>query len=141
MVHITYCLLGIGLIISRSILAFSVLKYAAAMYLVYVGIVSIRSGGKTPDMSDIENNLLNPKGTLFYLGVFTTVITPKTPVSSMVVFIFSMMVVSGSFWLLFVCTLDRRVVREFVERSQETVSRIFGVLLVLVGLRVATMSP
>ena len=31
LVHITYCVLGIGLLISRSILAFSALKYAAAV--------------------------------------------------------------------------------------------------------------
>jgi threonine/homoserine/homoserine lactone efflux protein len=30
LVHITYCMLGIGLLITRSIVAFSVLKYAAA---------------------------------------------------------------------------------------------------------------
>jgi threonine/homoserine/homoserine lactone efflux protein len=32
LIHISYCLLSIGLLISRSILAFSVLKYAAAAY-------------------------------------------------------------------------------------------------------------
>ena len=44
LVHITYCLLGIGLLISRNIIAFSVLKYAAAAYLIYLGIMSFRSG-------------------------------------------------------------------------------------------------
>ena len=32
LVHITYCLLGIGWVVSRSILAFSAMKYAAAAY-------------------------------------------------------------------------------------------------------------
>ena len=35
LVHITYCLLGIGLLIAKSILAFSALKYAAAAYLIF----------------------------------------------------------------------------------------------------------
>ena len=86
------------------------------------------------------NNLLNPKGTLFYLGVFTTVITPDTSASVTLLLIFIMMLVSASFWVFFVYTLDRPTIREFIERSQQTVNRIFGVLLCLLGLRVAAMS-
>ena len=154
LVHITYCVLGIGLLISQSITAFSALRYAGAAYLIYLGIMSFRSGAKTLDTSDIDgrrpnrtwfvqgfvNNLLNPKGTLFYLGVFTTVIAPDTSASAMLLFIFSMMLVSASFWLFFVCTLDRPTIREFIERSQQTVNRIFGALLLLLGIRVASMS-
>ena len=154
LVHITYCVLGIGLLISQSILAFSVLKYAAAAYLIYLGIMSIRSGAKTLDINELEgrrlnrawfvqgfvNNLLNPKGSLFYLGVFTTVITPETSAAAMLLLIFSMMLISASFWLVFVYTLDRQTIRELVERSQQTANRIFGVLLILFGVRVASMS-
>ena len=154
LVHITYCVLGIGVLISQSILAFSALKYAAAVYLIYLGIMSFRSRDQRLDTSDHEaqrpnrrwfvqgfvNNLLNPKGTLFYLGVFTTVITPETSASVMLLLIVSMMLVSASFWLFFVYTLDRPVIREFVERSQQTVNRICGVVLLLLGVRVASMT-
>ena len=151
LVHITYCVLGIGLLISQSIVMFSVLKYAGAAYLIYLGIVSFRSGAKTFDTSvhdrrpdrpwfvqGFVNNLLTPGGTLFDLGVFTTVITPETSMSAMLVLIITMMLVSAAFWLFFVYTLDRQTIRQFIERSQQTVNRIFGVLLVLLGLRVAS---
>src|ERR1044071_6860208 len=120
LVHITYCVLGIGVLISRSIVAFSVLKYVAAAYLIYLGIMSVRSGTTSLDTSDLRggritrswfvqgfvNNLLNPKGTLFYLGVFTTVITPETSPLAMGLLILIMMLVSASFWICFVYTLD-----------------------------------
>jgi RhtB (resistance to homoserine/threonine) family protein len=152
LVHITYCVVGIGALISRSIVAFSMLKYAGAAYLIYLGIVSFRSGAKTLITGDMEglqssrtwfvqgfvNNLLNPNGTLFYLGVFTMVITPETSASAMLLLIFTMMLVSASFWLVFVYTLDRPTIREFIERSQQTVNRIFGVLLILLGMRFAS---
>lgn len=154
LVHISYCVLGIGVLISQSIVAFSVLKYAAAAYLIYLGIASFRSGDQRLDANEVVarrpdsrwfvqgfvNNLLNPKGTLFYLGVFTTVITPDTSASVMLLLIFSMMLVSASFWLFFVCTLDRRTIREFLHRSQQTVNRVYGVVLVFMGVRVASMS-
>lgn len=154
LVHITYCMLGIGLLISQSILAFSAFKYAAAAYLIYLGIMSFRSGAKRLAANGVEglrptktwfvqgfvNNLLNPKGTLFYFGVLTIVITPETSASAKLLLIVSMMLVSASFWLFFVYTLDRPTIREFIYRSQQTVNRIFGVLLVLLGVRVASMS-
>lgn len=154
LVHITYGVLGIGLLISQSILAFSALKYVAAAYLVYLGIMSLRAGATGLDTGDIEggrltrswfvqgfvNNVLNPKGALFYLGVFTTVITPDTSPAGMVLLIVIMMLVSASFWVCFVYTLDRRTFRTMVERSHQTVNRVFGVLLIVLGLRVASMS-
>lgn len=154
LIHITYCMLGIGLLISQSILAFSAFKYAAAAYLVCLGIISFRSGANTLETNGVEtlrshrhwfvqgfvNNVLNPKGTLFYLGVFTIVITPETSVSATLLLIVIMMLVSGSFWLVFVYTLDRPSLRESIDRSQQTLNRIVGVLLVLLGVRVASMS-
>ena len=154
LVHITYCVLGIGLLISQSIVAFSALKFAGAAYLIYLGIVSFRSEAKILETNDTErcrrsrpwfvqgfvNNLLNPKGTLFYLGVFTTVITPETSAGGMLLLISMMMLVSASFWLCFVYTLDRPAIREFIERRQQAVNRLCGALLVLLGIRVASMS-
>ena len=128
LVHITYCVLGIGLIISQSIRAFAALKYAAAAYLIYLGIMIFdpvtRDSRRAMSRSAarwkmvrlrLVNNLLNPKGALFYLGVFTTVIRPDTSASAMVILIFSMMLVSASFWLVFVFTLDRPPIRGFVD--------------------------
>jgi len=58
LVHITYCVFGIGMLISRSIVAFSALKYVAAAYLIYLGIMSVRSGTKSLDVSDIQGGRL-----------------------------------------------------------------------------------
>ncbi len=153
LVHITYCVVGIGWIISQSILAFTALKYAAAGYLIYLGIMSFRSDATSLSTSTVTmrrhnrtwfvqgfvNNILNPKGTLFYLGVFTIVITPDTAVGTTIVLILTMIAVSTSFWLFFVYTLDHPIIRNFIDRSQRVVTRVFGVLLVFLGLRVASL--
>ena len=152
LVHISYCLLGIGWLISQSIVAFAVLKYAAALYLVYLGIMGFRSDAGAPDLGvaadrpqrgrnwlaqGFINNVLNPKGALFYFGVFTVVIAPGTSAGVMTMLVASMMLVSASFWLLFVFTIDRPFIREALTRSQRVVNRVLGGVLILVGVRVA----
>lgn len=153
LVHITYCVVGIGWLISQSILAFNLLKYAGAAYLIYLGISSLRAGSVSPDASverakgssrawflqGFATNVLNPKATLFYLGVFTTVITPETSVQVTAVLIAVMVTVSVLFWLLFVQTLGTSLVRRVLDRGQRTVNRVFGVLLVALGIRVALL--
>jgi len=153
LVHITYCAVGIGWLISQSILAFTILKYAAAAYLIYLGFMSLRASGKPLDSGPMRdgvsqrtwfaqgfvNNILNPKGTLFYLGVFTMVITPETSLGAALLLISISIAISASFWLFFVYTLDLQIVRKILERGQQTVSRMFGGLLIFLGIRVAVM--
>jgi threonine efflux protein len=154
MVHITYCAIGIGWLISESILAFSILKYAGAAYLIYIGVMSFRArdmalspedaglqknAGRSWFLQGFLNNILNPKGTLFYLGVFTMVITPQTSTATTLLLVLIMMSVSALFWLFFVFTLDSTIVRNVLERGQRIVNRVFGGLLIFLGIRVAFM--
>lgn len=155
LVHISYCIVGIGWLISQSILAFNLLKFAGAAYLIYLGITSLRTDGATSlDIPSLQNrgtasrkwflqgflnNVLNPKGTLFYLGVFTVVITPETVAPVVTILVATMITVSALFWLVFVVTLDRPSVRRVLERGQKTVNRVFGVALIALGVRVATL--
>jgi RhtB (resistance to homoserine/threonine) family protein len=153
MVHIGYCVVGIGWLISQSILAFSIVKYAGAAYLVFLGIVSFRSDRTTLKMTQptnscpdrtwfvqgFINNILNPKGTLFYLGIFTLVITPETTAGATLILVGCMVLVSASFWLFLVASLDHPAIRQLIERFQKVTNKIFGTLLVALGLRVALL--
>lgn len=97
LVHVTYSLVGIGLIISKTIILFSAIKLLGAVYLIYIGYKSLRAepdnklNQKFNMKKDISkfaavrmgfvNNVLNPKVTLFFLSLFTQVINPHTPLS------------------------------------------------------------
>jgi threonine/homoserine/homoserine lactone efflux protein len=43
LVHVTYSLIGIGLIISKSIIIFSTIKLLGASYLIYIGYKALRT--------------------------------------------------------------------------------------------------
>ncbi|MGI9204948.1 MAG: LysE family translocator [Woeseiaceae bacterium] len=154
LVHITYCVVGIGWLISKSVVAFSILKYAGAAYLVYLGISSLRQADKDLSATPVEmhqqarrwfaqgfmNNILNPKGTLFFLGVFTAVITPDTSVQATVVLVAIMILMCALFWVALVQTLESPGVRRTLVRSGKFLQQIFGVVLISLGLRVALIT-
>jgi RhtB (resistance to homoserine/threonine) family protein len=96
LLHIGYSLLGIGLLIKSSVFWFSVLKYAGAAYIAWLGVHSLRAtrrdavafnpiGGAAPPASHgafvtgFLTNALNPKATLFFVALFATVIDSRTP--------------------------------------------------------------
>lgn len=96
LLHITYSLLGIGLLLKSSTLLFDVVKYAGAAYLAWLGVQSLRTKPREASMTGLTDatpvpaphgafvtgfltNALNPKATLFFLALFTVVISPHTP--------------------------------------------------------------
>ena len=48
LLHVGYCLLGIGLIVSQSIVLFNLLKWLAAAYLIYIGIRALQARPADP---------------------------------------------------------------------------------------------
>jgi RhtB (resistance to homoserine/threonine) family protein len=54
-VHIAYSILGIGTLIASSVLLFNTIKILGALYLVYIGVISIRQSSREPDENKLEN--------------------------------------------------------------------------------------
>jgi threonine/homoserine/homoserine lactone efflux protein len=152
--HIAYCTLGIALLLSQSPVAYNVLRVASAIYLVYLGVQSLR-GGDTAKAAPtaatgtrrptnaywqgLVNNVLNPKGSLFYLGVFSQLITPDMSFAQTTLLIAVMISVSAAFWIVFIETLHLPMIRVGLENSKVAIGRAFGVVLILLGAKVAML--
>lgn len=151
--HVTYLIAGIAVIIARSPVLFSMIKYFGAAYLLYMGIRSIAArsfgvdtspGRAKKDISPLNavwigflTNISNPKAGLFFLGLFTIVARPDTP--RLVLVIAGMiMVIETVLWFSFVAYfLNQRHVRSLADRFQGYFNLIFGVLLILISIRIA----
>jgi RhtB (resistance to homoserine/threonine) family protein len=95
LLHVTYSILGLGLLIRGSRLWFEIAKYAGATYLAWIGVQALRSkprGEATELPADGTNsaapgsfwlgfftNVLNPKAALFIISLFVLIVNPKTP--------------------------------------------------------------
>ena len=157
MVHITYCILGIGVVITQSILLFNTLKYLGAAYLIYLGVRALATRSPLPvmDAPDVRQadvpalkaigsgllcNVFNPKCTVFFLALFTQVIDPKTPI--LVEWCYGIVMAATAFtWFSLVATLfSLPQVRRTFSRVQKHVDRVMGLVLIAFGIKVALAS-
>ena len=95
--HVSYSMLGISYLISQNIMLFTFIKYAGAAYLIYIGIQSILTannkveniGGNVNTMKPLQFliqgflcNALNPKTMLFFISLFSQLVTSDTSANS-----------------------------------------------------------
>ncbi|MGB8194170.1 MAG: LysE family translocator [Chitinophagaceae bacterium] len=75
MVHILAAVVGLSAILARSALAFDIIKYLGAAYLVYLGVKALLSKRKTFNIqADTNKHSLKR---IFWQGVVTNVLNPK----------------------------------------------------------------
>ena len=96
--HVLYTLLGVGALMHTTPWLLTVAKVVGGAYILYLGVSLMRSkpktvleGDKGADEPVVEQTLLkafttgfltnatNPKATLFFLAIFTTIISTTTP--------------------------------------------------------------
>lgn len=153
LVHVTYCLLGVAILLSQSEAAFNALKYVAGAYLAYMGIQALRAKANT-DPQSVNNeqsqaesyglalrrgflvNALNPKATLFFLSLFTLVISAETP-SVVQAFYGGYMAVATWLWFSFLSIiLSKNSVRAFFHKAGHWFDRGIGIILIALAVRV-----
>ncbi len=78
LVHVIAAAIGISAIILASTLAFSILKYLGALYLIYLGIKKILKKTPTPEQQEIGTKQRLSK--IFYEGVLVNALNPKTAI-------------------------------------------------------------
>ncbi|MCF6753767.1 MULTISPECIES: LysE family translocator [Stutzerimonas stutzeri group] len=151
--HVAYSLLGIGLIVSQSIVLFNLFKWLAAAYLLYLGWRALRarpqalaevtaaggparSAGSAFVMGFVTNGL-NPKATLFFLSLFTVVIDHDTPLLVQAGYGAYLAIATICWFLLVAWLFSRARVRAGFARMGHWFDRATGALLIALGARLA----
>ncbi|SDF03032.1 LysE type translocator [Fontibacillus panacisegetis] len=70
LIHTTAAALGLSLILMKSALAFEVIRYAGAIYLIYMGALSFIKRGKQTTKDDHDLNIVNTKKSAFFKDLF-----------------------------------------------------------------------
>lgn len=159
MIHASYCILGLALVLTQNLILFSSIRYLGACYLVYLGIKGLCA--KSPEsiltraldetaerrVEDISAysafiqgflcNLLNPKLAVFLLSLFTQFISPDASLGEKSAVAGIFVIESALYWPALVCLLQTRVIENLFARGSHWIDRTCGALLVGLGVRVA----
>lgn len=151
LVHVTYTMLGVGLLIASSAFLFTVVKLAGAAYLVYVGVRTFRTRGEvTVDLDDrtgitpfaalragFLTNVLNPKTTLFVVSTFAQVVSPGTPVLRQVGYGLFMSLAHLLWFGVVAVFFGHDRMRTLMLRGQRVLNKVIGTALAGLGVSLA----
>jgi threonine/homoserine/homoserine lactone efflux protein len=142
-VHMTYCILGLAVIIQKSYWIFHTIQYAGALYLTYLGIMLLKphasetiqatSEGSTSPLSNSKAfrqgficNLLNPKATLFFLTLFSTV---AGTILMNIAYAIEMFIIAMLWFFSLVYLISHQAVTAWLNRSKTIVEKFLGIML------------
>lgn len=153
LVHGSYTLLGVGVIVGQSLMLFNILKWVGAAYLVWLAISALRSPPpKPPELGEVAEvrrsdwsafglgfltNLLNPKAVLFFLALFTTLVSAHTGGDIKVFYVVCMSVMLFAWFALVSIFFTTERVRQGFFRLGRWFNRVTGITFILLAVRVA----
>jgi threonine/homoserine/homoserine lactone efflux protein len=154
--HTTFAAFGLSLIVARSAMAFNIIKYAGAMYLVYLGIKMIIT--KAPVKFDAEKKDINSRK-LYASGILTNVLNPKVALYFLVflpqfvktsaahnplpfIILGIIFVIPGTAWCIIIALSAARVSGRINQNNKIAMwlNRVTGGVFITLGLRLAWMS-
>ncbi len=146
--------LGLSALLSASRVGYDVVRVAGGLYLIWLGVQSLRSHGTQARaaateaapmpmhrayLSGVLSNLLNPKIGVFFVTFLPGFVPAGAPVGATAALLGALFVVETGLWLVVLVWLvgrgtgwlSRRDVRRWLDR-------VTGVVLIGFGVRVAT---
>jgi threonine/homoserine/homoserine lactone efflux protein len=151
LVHVAFAAVGVSALLYASAAAFTVVKYAGAAYLVYLGLRKLFGRGEAGDHGVAEPiavsrsrlyangvvvNVLNPKTAIFFLAFLPQFVNPaRGPVALQIVILgtcfIALGVVSDGAYALLASALAGRLRR--TPRARRALDRSSGVMLLGLG--------
>ena len=158
MFHVSYTILGLGLIISQSVYLFNIVKWLGVAYLVYIGVKALKAGkteisvpadaqhdGAKRSQSALKAftlgfaaNALNPKPVFFFLSIFSTVVSAHTPMA--IKFGYGLVMATCLIiWFVGVSAfMTTPRMRAAFSRASKWIDRTSGVVFIALGIKLAT---
>ena len=151
-IHIAYSAAGLAAVIAHSAQWMTVIKIVGGCYLLWLGYKGLRSGASAPagetatpalPASPVRQvaggflcNALNPKAPIYFLALFTVVLSPDLPAPTLIIYGIWMLVLQW-LWFSFVALVFAHPnVRDRMLAGRHWIDRAFGAAMLALGLRV-----
>jgi len=151
-IHIVYSAAGLAAIIAHSAHWMTGIKLAGGCYLIYLGIKGLRTGARgAPSENQVREtpaspmrqvasgflcNALNPKAPIYFLALFTVVLSPGLPLPTLLVYGLWIMLLQWAWFSLVSLVFAHHAIRNRLFAVRHWIDRAFGATLVALGVRV-----
>ncbi len=154
-IHTTLAAFGLSIIIAKSIIAFTIIKYAGAVYLVYIGykMLTDRSQlntdtsitGKKVNLKKIYldgviTNVLNPKVALFFIAFLPQFIDTASKNTMLPFLLLGItFTITGTIWCLMLASFASAISHRLKNNKKLTwyINKACGMVLIGLGIKVA----
>ena len=150
--HIAYSAAGLAAVIAHSVEWMTAIKLCGGAYLIYLGIRGLLSKangavGEAPTPSPAGSpmrlvaggflcNAFNPKAPIYFLALFTVVLSPDLPAPTLIVYGLWLMVLQWLWFSLVATVFAHDIVRARLLAVRHWIDRAFGTAMVALGIRV-----
>ncbi|PKH88675.1 LysE family translocator [Colwellia sp. Bg11-28] len=151
-IHASYSIAGLAVVIANSPWLFSAIKYLGAAYLIYIAwqLLTTRESlnkdqsSSTTQMSPFMAlrlgftcNMLNPKTSIFFLSIFTQVVSIDTPIIMQISY--GLIIVLAHFiWYSGVALLlSHPSILPRFNRQKQKVDKVAGFVLMLIAIKLS----
>ncbi len=151
-VHIGYSAFGLATLIAHSANLLWWVKLLGGSYLIYLGLRGLRSKASVgrrvpvvqgPPRSALRTvgagflcNALNPKAPIYFLSLFTLVLSPEMPTFQLAIFSIWIMVIQLAWFSFVVLVLSIPSINSRFQRAGHWIDRVLGGAMVLLGIKV-----
>ncbi|WP_303851956.1 LysE family translocator [Seleniivibrio woodruffii] len=150
--HTTFAIVGLSAIIRSSALAFTAIKIAGALYLIYIGWKTFTSKGgasaekdtkilspKAVFIQSITANVLNPKVALFFIAFFPQFVKPQNGHPAIQMALLGLLFIICTFIVFSACALFSGQIGEKLKNSKGAglLNKAAGAVLMGLGVALA----
>ncbi len=151
-IHIIYSAFGLAAIIANSSSALWAIKLLGGGYLIYLGIKGLRSSASTNQDTQQPKaikysakksigigflcNALNPKAPIYFVSLFTLVLSPEMPLYHIALYGLWMMLIQLAWFSLVVTLLSHPRINKKFKKMGHLIDRVLGGAMIALGLKV-----
>ncbi len=153
-VHTFFAVAGISAVLRASALAFTIVKLAGALYLIYIGYKTFKSKGKLTEgnekilsakaifIQSITANILNPKVAIFFLAFFPQFVKPQNGNVSLQMIQLGLLFMFSAFTVFSIVGLFSGTVGDKLKNNSSLNSKLHKIAgIILIGLGILITIP
>ncbi len=154
-IHASYSIAGLAVLIANSAWLFSTIKYLGAAYLIYIAwqLLTTRESLNSDQnalMTEMSPfialrlgftcNILNPKTSIFFLSIFTQVVSVDTPLIMQISYGLIIMLAHFIWYSGIALLLSHPQILPRFNRQKQKIDKVAGLVLMLIAIKLSLMN-